>query len=69
MPLVTHSQFYKLKATMGNLKLLATELITTECKLRTPFIASDTNDTAVALTERFAALVSFQWQQMSLPPA
>ena len=44
------------------------ELMTGNCKLTTIFMASDTKCTAVATAEYSAALVSFQWQQVSPPP-
>ena len=37
-------------------------------KMRANMAAADTNDKAVALTERSAEFVSFRWQQPSLPP-
>ena len=49
-------------------KPLCLELMTGDCKLTTIFMASDTNCTAVATAEPFAAFVSFQQVQASLPP-
>jgi hypothetical protein len=37
-------------------------------KMKAKTAAADTNDTAVALAERFAAFVSFQRQSPGFPP-
>jgi len=69
MSSTAHQSALKMKANAVILNWLCTELMTGDCKLTTISMAATmANCTAVALTERPTAFVSFQRQRASLPP-